>query len=76
MPYTLKVNGKSHTVDVAAEMPLLWVLRDVLSGVIGWVVRRRARRGRGEAQKKRGEGRGGCTYQVDGGSSVWLASPE
>jgi isoquinoline 1-oxidoreductase alpha subunit len=30
MPYTLKVNGKSHTVDVAAEMPLLWVLRDVL----------------------------------------------
>jgi isoquinoline 1-oxidoreductase alpha subunit len=30
MSYTLKVNGKSHTVDVAAEMPLLWVLRDVL----------------------------------------------
>ena len=30
MPYTLTVNGKSTTVDVAADMPLLWVLRDVL----------------------------------------------
>ncbi|MEP7381294.1 MAG: (2Fe-2S)-binding protein, partial [Gemmatimonadota bacterium] len=30
MAYTLKVNGKSHTVDVPADMPLLWVLRDVL----------------------------------------------
>ena len=30
MPYTLNVNGKSHTVDVPADMPLLWVLRDVL----------------------------------------------
>ena len=30
MPYTLKVNGQSKTVDVPAEMPLLWVLRDVL----------------------------------------------
>jgi isoquinoline 1-oxidoreductase alpha subunit len=30
MPYTLTVNGKSHTVDVPADMPLLWVLRDVL----------------------------------------------
>ena len=31
MPYTLNVNGKSTTVDVPAEMPLLWVLRDVLN---------------------------------------------
>ena len=31
MPYTLNVNGKSATVDVAADMPLLWVLRDVLN---------------------------------------------
>jgi isoquinoline 1-oxidoreductase alpha subunit len=31
MPYTLTVNGKSHTVDVPADMPLLWVLRDVLN---------------------------------------------
>src|SRR5262245_11351572 len=30
MPYTLKINGQSKTVDVPAEMPLLWVLRDVL----------------------------------------------
>ena len=31
MPYTLNVNGKSMTVDVPADMPLLWVLRDVLN---------------------------------------------
>ncbi len=31
MPVTFTVNGKSTTVDVPAEMPLLWVLRDVLS---------------------------------------------
>ena len=30
MPLTLKVNGKSTTVDVPPDMPLLWVLRDVL----------------------------------------------
>lgn len=26
--YTINVNGKTHTVDVAGDMPLLWVLRD------------------------------------------------
>ena len=31
MPYTLNVNGRSTTVDVAADMPLLWVIRDVLN---------------------------------------------
>jgi isoquinoline 1-oxidoreductase alpha subunit len=31
MPYTLNVNGKSTTVDVAADTPLLWVLRDTLN---------------------------------------------
>ena len=31
MPYTLNVNGRSATVDVPAEMPLLWVIRDVLN---------------------------------------------
>jgi len=31
MPYTLNVNGTSTTVDVPADMPLLWVLRDVLN---------------------------------------------
>jgi isoquinoline 1-oxidoreductase alpha subunit len=30
MPYTLTVNGKPATVDVPGDMPLLWVLRDVL----------------------------------------------
>jgi isoquinoline 1-oxidoreductase alpha subunit len=28
MAFTLNVNGKTHTVDVPGEMPLLWVLRD------------------------------------------------
>jgi isoquinoline 1-oxidoreductase alpha subunit len=30
MAYTVTVNGKKSTVDVPADMPLLWVLRDVL----------------------------------------------
>ncbi len=30
MPVSFKVNGKSVTVDVAPDMPVLWVLRDVL----------------------------------------------
>ena len=30
MPFALNVNGRSSTVDVPADMPLLWVLRDVL----------------------------------------------
>jgi isoquinoline 1-oxidoreductase alpha subunit len=30
MAFTLNVNGKPVTVDVPADMPLLWVLRDVL----------------------------------------------
>jgi len=28
MAFTLNVNGKTHSVDVPGEMPLLWVLRD------------------------------------------------
>jgi isoquinoline 1-oxidoreductase alpha subunit len=32
--YAFKLNGKNVTVDVPADMPLLWVLRDVL-GVTG-----------------------------------------
>ena len=27
---TLKINGRSHTVDAPPDMPLLWVLRDLL----------------------------------------------
>ena len=30
MNVTFKLNGQSKTVDVPADMPLLWVLRDVL----------------------------------------------
>ena len=30
MPYTLRINGTTRTVDVPGDMPLLWVLRDVL----------------------------------------------
>lgn len=32
--YTLRVNGKSHSVDVTEDTPMLWVLRDSL-GLIG-----------------------------------------
>jgi len=30
MPYSIQVNGTLKTVDVDGDMPLLWVLRDVL----------------------------------------------
>jgi isoquinoline 1-oxidoreductase alpha subunit len=30
MPHKLTVNGQTVTVDAPAEMPLLWVLRDIL----------------------------------------------
>ena len=32
--YQLKINGKSYTAEVAADTPLLWVLRDHL-GLVG-----------------------------------------
>jgi isoquinoline 1-oxidoreductase alpha subunit len=31
MRYTFSINGQPATVDVAPDMPLLWVLRDVLN---------------------------------------------
>ena len=31
MPFKLTVNGRPSTVDVPGEMPLLWVIREVLS---------------------------------------------
>jgi isoquinoline 1-oxidoreductase alpha subunit len=49
----LTVNGKNHEVDVEPEMPLLWVLRDVL-GITG------PKYGCGIAQC------GACTVQVGG----------
>jgi isoquinoline 1-oxidoreductase subunit alpha len=30
MSYTLLINGKTSTVDVPGDMPLLWVIRDVV----------------------------------------------
>ena len=30
MPYQLKINGKTRTVDVDGDTPLLWVIRDVV----------------------------------------------
>jgi isoquinoline 1-oxidoreductase subunit alpha len=30
MPFSLNINGTTHQVDVDADAPLLWVLRDVL----------------------------------------------
>jgi isoquinoline 1-oxidoreductase subunit alpha len=32
--YTLQINGKAHQADVAADTPLLWVLRDHI-GLVG-----------------------------------------
>ncbi len=51
--FTLRVNGKDHSVDVPADMPLLWVLRDVL-GMTG------TKFGCGIAQC------GACTVHIDG----------
>jgi len=34
MAYSLKINGKTHTVDVEPDTPMLWVLRDTL-GLVG-----------------------------------------
>ena len=49
----LKVNGKTHEIDVEPDMPLLWVLRDEL-GITG------VKYGCGIAQC------GACTVHVDG----------
>ncbi|HEY9133324.1 MAG TPA: (2Fe-2S)-binding protein [Dyella sp.] len=50
---TLSINGQSHEVDVPADMPLLWVLRDVV-GLTG------TKFGCGMAQC------GACTVHLDG----------
>jgi isoquinoline 1-oxidoreductase subunit alpha len=53
LPITLTVNGRRRTVDVAADTPLLWVLRDTL-GLTG------TKFGCGVAQC------GACTVHVGG----------
>jgi isoquinoline 1-oxidoreductase subunit alpha len=50
---TLRINGREEAVDVAADVPLLWVLRDVL-GMTG------TKFGCGIAQC------GACTVHIDG----------
>jgi isoquinoline 1-oxidoreductase alpha subunit len=53
MAFTLKINGNSYSADVEPDVPLLWVLRDVL-GLTG------TKFGCGIAQC------GACTVHVDG----------
>lgn len=50
---TLKINGRAHAVDAPGDMPLLWVLRDIL-GLTG------TKFGCGVAQC------GVCTVHLDG----------
>lgn len=60
--YNLKINGKSHTVDVGEDTPLLWVLRDHL-GLVG------TKFSCGIAQC------GACTVHVDGTATFSCVMP-
>lgn len=51
--YSIRVNGEHHRVEASAEMPLLWVLRDLI-GLTG------TKYGCGRSQC------GACTVQIDG----------
>ena len=62
MAITLKINGKSASVDAAPDTPLLWVLRDHL-GMTG------TKFGCGVAQC------GACTVHVDGAPTRSCVTP-
>ena len=60
--YKLQINGQTHEVDVDADTPLLWVLRDNLN-LVG------TKYGCGVAQC------GACTVHVDGAAIRSCATP-
>jgi len=60
--YDINVNGKSITVDVDSDTPLLWVLRDTI-GLVG------TKYGCGIAQC------GACTVHIDGEASRACSVP-
>ncbi len=62
MKISLRVNGKSATVDAPPDMPLLWVLRDVLD-------LKGTKFGCGVAQC------GACTVHIDGQAQRSCVSP-
>ena len=62
MAFTIKVNGKTHSVDVDGDTPLLWVLRDVL-GMTG------TKFGCGAALC------GACTVHIDGVATRSCVTP-
>ena len=62
MPFAIKVNGNTYSVDVDSDTPLLWVLRDVL-GMTG------TKFGCGLALC------GACTVHVDGGPTRSCVTP-
>jgi isoquinoline 1-oxidoreductase alpha subunit len=62
MAFTIQVNGQTHSVDVDGDIPLLWVLRDVL-GMTG------TKFGCGMALC------GACTVHVDGAATRSCITP-
>ena len=62
MAFSVKINGRQHSVDVDEDTPLLWVLRDVL-GMTG------TKFGCGKALC------GACTVHVDGAATRACVTP-
>lgn len=61
-PFKLNINGKDHSVDASPEMPLLWVLRDLI-GMTGT----KFSCGRGLC--------GSCTVHLDGDATRSCVTP-